>query len=67
MFDSKVILNDAVDRAAMAGGIYPTETRAEAAVKRGLARGLAYVARRLDPAAFKAGERVLRPASHTAD
>ena len=52
MFESKTILSDAVDRAAMAGGIYPAETRAEAAIKRGLAKGLAFVANWLDPEAF---------------
>ncbi len=62
MFDSRTILSDAVDRAAMAGGIYPTESHSEATVKRGLAMGLAYAARWLAPEMFKAQDTHLQPA-----
>jgi hypothetical protein len=53
MFDSKTIISSEVERAAMAGGIYPKESRFEAVVKRQLAKGLAYVATKLDPEIFK--------------
>ena len=57
MYHSRTILSDAVERASMAGGIYPTETRFEAAVKRGVAKALAYAAKWLDPEALKLGEK----------
>jgi len=41
-----------IERAAMVSGIYPTESRLEAIVKRRLARGLAAVAGKLDPKVF---------------
>ena len=55
MFDSKIVISSEVERAAMAGGIYPRESRLEAVVKRQLAKGLAYVATKLDPEIFKPG------------
>ena len=63
MYQQNTILSDAVERAAMAGGIYPAESRAEAAVKRGLAKALTYAARWLDPAAYKGQDGTLGPAS----
>ena len=65
MYQPRPILSDAVERAAMAGGIYPVETRAEAAIKRGLAKALAYAAKRLDPAIFSGRDGNLRQASQT--
>ncbi len=53
MYDSKTIIRSEVERAAMIGGIYPRESRLEALVKRQLAKGLAYVATKLDPEIFK--------------
>ncbi len=65
MYESRTILNDAVERASMASILSPTETRFEIAVKRGLAKGLAYVAKRLDPETFKTRERPLQTALQT--
>lgn len=41
-----------IDRAVLASGIMPTESRLEAQLKRTLAKGLVSLARRLDPVVF---------------
>ena len=64
MYNSRLILNDAVERASMAGGIHPTETRFEAAVKRGVPKGFAYAAKWLDPEAFKLAGKSFESPSH---
>lgn len=38
-----------IERAALAGGIFPQETRFEALVKREVAKGLAKLAGKIDP------------------
>ena len=65
MYNSRIILSDAVERASMAGGVYPTETRFEIAIKRGVAKGLAYAAKWLDPEVNKLRENRLEPLART--